>query len=313
MNYRLTSIEKSEMASASCLRLQAVCALLLCLVCGMAGAQTGHLMRVALSDRGYLPNSDPYCTDPPSEFLGTNPQSTDLCASVELPSIPAAISGGGRRIGVVDWVLVELRQTSGPVESAGGNTVIARKPGLLLSSGRVVDATDYRNLDSAGRNSCLTESGTLSLEANDNCPDLLFEGIAVTDNLYVVVRHRNHLDAISSVAVTENTSGRYVYDFSSSVGQARNGDLGAQKSFRGAPSRQRIVGVAMMPAGDVAGAINRTASILQVPDIQAIRATFGGQGGYHRVDVSLDGFSRQADDFEVLLLSNVGLFSAVPN
>ena len=307
MNYRLTNTGKSKMASANRLRLQAVCVLLLYLFCGVAGAQTGpgHPMTVFLSSLTDFPVSDPYCTTPPSRFLGADPQSTELCTSVELPSIP---------VGVVDWILVELRETSGSsVESAGGDTVIARKPGLLLSSGRVVDATDYRNLDSAGRNSCLTESGTLSLEANDNCPDLLFEGIAVTDNLYVVVRHRNHLDAISSVAVTENTSGRYVYDFSSSVGQARNGDLGAQKSFRGAPSRQRIVGVAMMPAGDVAGAINRTASILQVPDIQAIRATFGGQGGYHRVDVSLDGFSRQADDFEVLLLSNVGLFSAVPN
>jgi len=213
----------------------------------------------------------------------------------------------------VDWVLVELRQTSGPVESAGGNTVIARKPGLLLSSGRVVDATDYRNLDSAGRNSCLTESGASSLEANDNCPDLLFQGVAVTDNLYVVVRHRNHLDVISSVAVTSTASDRYVYDFSSSVGQARNGGLGAQKSFQGTPSRERNLGVAVMPAGDIAGAINRTASILQVPDVEAMTRTFGRPGGYHVFDVSLDGFSRQADDFELLLLSNVGLFSAVPN
>jgi len=313
MNYRLTNTEKSAMASTNRLRLQVVCALLLCLVCGVAGAQTGHLMRVALSDGGYLPNSDPYCTDPPSGFLGTNPQSTHLCDSVEVPSIPAAMDAGARRIGVVDWILVELRHTSGSVASAGGNTVIARKSGLLLSSGRVVDAASYVELDSAGRNSCLVESGTSSLEANNNCPDLLFQGIAVSDNLYVVVRHRNHLDVISSAAVTATTSDRYVYDFTSSVDQVRNGDLGAQKTFQSTPSRRRIVGVAMMPAGDVAGATNRIASILQVPDVQAITETFGRPGGYHVFDVSLDGFSRQADDFELLLLSNVGLFSAVPD
>lgn len=304
MNCWLTSIEKPAMVSASRPRLQAVCALLLCLFCGVAGAQTGPLMRVSLSDGGYLPNSDPYCTNPPSRFLGTNPQLTHLCNSVELSSIPAAIDAGTRRIGVVDWILVELRQTSGSVESAGGDTVIARKPGLLLSSGRVVDAMGYEELDSAGRNSCLTESGASPLEADSVCPDLLFEGIAISDNLYVVVRHRNHVDIISSVPVTATTSGRYLYDFSSSVDTVRDS---VQKTSRGI--RARVLDVAVMAAGDV----DQNNVIRSGQDIPAIRETFGRPAGYYAVDVNLDGLSRQADDFADLLRSNVGLFSPVPN
>ncbi|MDD9868657.1 MAG: hypothetical protein OXU50_02005 [Gammaproteobacteria bacterium] len=298
MNYRRTSIEKSEMVSANRLRLQAVCVLLLYLFCGVAGAQTGpgHPMTVFLSSLTDFPVSDPYCTTPPSRFLGAGPQSTELCTSVELPSIP---------VGVVDWILVELRETSGSsVESAGGDTVIARKPGLLLSSGRVVDATDYRNLDSAGRNSCLTESGTLSLEANDNCPDLLFE-VTLNDNLYVVVRHRNHVDIISSVAVVATAGDRYVYDFSSSLSTVRRG---IQKNFVGHLSRRRGVGFAMMASGDV----NQDGSVLQRTDAAVIRGHFGRPRAYTEYDINMDGFVNQVDDLQDYILGNLGLFSPVP-
>ena len=261
-------------------------------------------MTVALSDRGYLPNSDPYCTGSPSRLLGTNPQSTNLCDSVELPSVPATIDGGGRRIGVVDWVLIELRQTSGSVESAGGNTVIARKPGLLLSSGRVVDAADYEELDSARRSSCLTESGASSLEANDNCPDLLFE-VTLNDNLYVVVRHRNHVDIISSVAVVATAGDRYVYDFSSSLSTVRRG---IQKNFVGHLSRRRGVGFAMMASGDV----NQDGSVLQRTDAAVIRGHFGRPRAYTEYDINMDGFVNQVDDLQDYILGNLGLFSPVP-
>jgi len=289
------------MASTSHLRLQVSCALLLCLVCGVAGAQTGpgQPMTTFLSSLADFPVNDPYCTTPPSRFLGPNPQSAELCTSIALPStsVPA---------GVVDWILVELRETSGSsVELAGDDTVIARKPGLLLSSGRIVDAMNYGNLDSGARDSCLAESAGSPLEANDNCPDLLFEGITLSENLYVVVRHRNHLDIISSVAVVASESGRYVYDFSSNVSTVRRS---IQKNFVGHLSRQRGVEFAMMAGGDV----NQDGSVLQRTDSDIIRNHFGLPRAYTEYDINMDGFANQVDDLQDFILGNLGLFSPVP-
>ncbi len=292
--------------------LQAVCALLLCLACGAINAQTAS-MRVALSDEGYLPLDDPYCTTPTSPYLGENPQLTNLCDDIQLSLIPTATSvtdnGRTRRVGVVDWVLVELRETSGNADAAVGSTVIARKPGLLLSNGRVVDAVLYEGLATEARNSCLTGNVGLSSEADSTCPDLAFEGITVNDSLYVVVRHRNHLDIISAVPVT-GTDNLYVYDFSRNAGAVRNG---VQKESLGQPAIRREVGFAMMISGDV----DASNSVLPDTDILRIRTTFGlafdREGDYVNHDVNLDGRFEQPDDFEDFLRSNLGVYSPVPN
>jgi hypothetical protein len=92
---------------------------------------------------------------------------------------------------VVDWVLVELRDATSAINATSG-TRIARQAALLLNSGNIVDM-----------------GGT---------SPLLFTS-SVTNNLYVVIHHRNHLSILSANAV--NLSGdTYNYDFRMPEGKA---------------------------------------------------------------------------------------------
>ena len=296
---------KSAVTSANRPWLQAACGLLLCLTCGSASAQTTAFMDAALHGQGLLPTEDPYCNDAIPRFLGENPQSTNLCTSVAVSSIADATAFTTedrltRYRGVVDWVLVELRDTAGDANSAGGNTVIARKPGFLLSNGRVVDAATWQERSSEDRNSCLALGSGTPLEGNSTCPDLLVEGIAISDNLYVVVRHRNHLDIMSAVAVAAaGVSGdTYIYDFSSNASAARNS---GQKVFVGQRARVRQAGVAMMIAGDI------NEDNLVRPDIDSARIGEAyGQSGYLVRDNNLDGSVNPTDDLLDILSSNLG-------
>jgi hypothetical protein len=87
---------------------------------------------------------------------------------------------------MVDWVLVELRET------ANGATV-AQAVGCLLSDGSVTDTTGTNGLT--------------------------FEGLESSTAYYIVVRHRNHLDIMSASAVQiDEENGDYDYDFTSSNG-----------------------------------------------------------------------------------------------
>ena len=95
---------------------------------------------------------------------------------------------------VVDWVLIELRDATN-VASATSATMIDQKAAFLLSNGKVV------GLDGA---STLQFSNSL------------------TQQLYVVVWHRNHLGVMTSTSVTES-GGIYTYNFSTGAGQAYGG------------------------------------------------------------------------------------------
>lgn len=86
---------------------------------------------------------------------------------------------------VVDWVLVELRETSGDASTATGSTMIAQQAGFILSDG--------------------------SITAIDGTSDMQFN-VMVTTNLYVVIWHRNHLGIMSSSALSIS-GGLYSYDF----------------------------------------------------------------------------------------------------
>ena len=307
---------KSVMASANRPWLLAACALLLCLTCGVASAQaTDAYMNAAISGRGFLPTEDPYCSGITPRFLGSNPQSTNLCTSVAVSSIATAtafIAGDGatRYSGVVDWVLVELRDTSGGGNTAVGSTVIARKPGLLLSNGRVVDAATWQERSSEDRNSCLALRSDSSLEADSTCPDLLFEGIAISDNLYVVVRHRNHVDIMSAVAVATAgaTDDTYIYDFSSGVSAAWNR---GQKMIFGQISRGRLLSVAMMFAGDISHRDQSSDLIRFSTDYNDMSNVFS-QLGYLEGDVNMDGVVNPVDDLLDILSSNLGASTQVP-
>lgn len=103
---------------------------------------------------------------------------------------------------VVDWVLIELRDTT-DASLATGETTIARQAAFLLNDGSIV-STD----------------GTSILAFNHS----------LIHSLFVVVWHRNHLAIMSAIPVTE-TDGVYTYNFITPAGQAFG--INAQKDFGG--------------------------------------------------------------------------------
>ncbi len=86
---------------------------------------------------------------------------------------------------VVDWVLLEFRETTGDVYTADASTIVAQQAAFLLSDGSIV------GLDGSSE---------------------VVVPTAFTDNLYVVVYHRNHIRVMSASALTM-VGGIYVYDF----------------------------------------------------------------------------------------------------
>lgn len=92
---------------------------------------------------------------------------------------------------VVDWVLVELRDTTSAI-NATLDTRIAQQAALLLNNGNIV--------------------------ATDGASPLVFTN-SVLNNLFVVIHHRNHLSILSANAVTL-TGGNYTYDFRMPEGKA---------------------------------------------------------------------------------------------
>ena len=101
---------------------------------------------------------------------------------------------------VVDWVLIELRDTT-QASFASGNTEIAAQAAFLLTDGSVVD-TDG-----------------ISLPQFD---------VAIEHNLFVVIHHRNHLDVISANSPAKSGD-TYSYDFTVSSSQALG--TGSQKEL----------------------------------------------------------------------------------
>jgi hypothetical protein len=147
----------------------------------LEGAYSGDTMLANLNDGEYLPLSQPYNTFP-WNYAGT--ESVD--------SIPNA--------DVVDWVLIELRDTT-EAALATGETMIARQAAFLLMDGKII------GLD-----------GSSILSFNNS----------IIQSLFVIIWHRNHLGVISSNPVTES-GGVYTYDFTTPSGQAHGTD--AQKDL----------------------------------------------------------------------------------
>ncbi|MCF8369069.1 MAG: hypothetical protein K9G76_08490 [Bacteroidales bacterium] len=118
---------------------------------------------------GFIPLAQPYNTSP------WNYNGTEVVTAI--PSLD-----------VVDWVLIELRETPGDVTTATPSTMIARQAGFILTDGSIV--------------------------SSDGTSQLSF-GVTITQNLFVVVYHRNHLGIISADPVTLN-GGMFSIDFTTS-------------------------------------------------------------------------------------------------
>lgn len=91
----------------------------------------------------------------------------------------------------VDWVLVEIRDGS-PSLTAQTTTVLETKAGLLLDSGFIVNT--------------------------DGVSPLTFEEVTEGDSYHICIRHRNHLDILSSEAILADEL--IEYDFTLDSGKA---------------------------------------------------------------------------------------------
>ena len=205
---------------------------------------------------------------------------------------------------VSDWVLLELRAVDSGINvgSATTGAVVARKPALLLQNGYVVDAEEY-----GGTDVCNNFDGT----DTTNCPPVEFDfadnNQILGKDLYVVVRHLNHLDVISNTSMSITTTDigtRYSYDFTSltegETNAARGGNLGLKIED----------GMATMYVGDVNSDANiNAADYLQIyRDID--RETDTGITSKES-DIDFSG-TVDADDVSSRLGENLGRTTQLP-
>ena len=105
---------------------------------------------------------------------------------------------------IIDWVVVELRDATSAANATSG-TIVERKALFLRNDGVIVD------LDGV------------------SVPNF---SSSITNNLYVVIRHRNHLAIMSANAVTPS-GGIYSYNFSSAAGQVHGNSSGHKQIAAG--------------------------------------------------------------------------------
>jgi hypothetical protein len=169
---------------------------------------------------------------------------------------------------VVDWVLVELRDAV----SAGSATVgtrIARKAAFILNDGSIVGL--------------------------DGFSDLIFTA-TITNNLFAIVWHKNHLGEMSAVPLTLG-GGIYSYDFTTGSAQAYGGVNG---------HKQLAVGKWGMFSGD--GDANNT---INNTDKTAVWTPNVGKKGYLNADFNRNGQVNNPDKNNYWL-PNIGKSCQVP-
>ena len=195
-----------------------------------------------------IPLSQPY-NIAPWNYTGTE--------SVE--SIPNA--------NVMDWVLVELRDTT-EAQYATGSTIIARQAAFMLNDGSIV------GLD-----------GTSFLTFN----------VSIEDNLFAVIRHRNHLGVLSANALS-GLGDVYFYDFTT----------GADKAYGTDAQKYLSSGIYGMISGDV-----DASGLIDQDDKSIYWEPSAGTTDYNNSDLNLDTEvdNKDKDDFWV---SNFGSGSQVP-
>ncbi|MBN2175137.1 MAG: hypothetical protein JW731_13465, partial [Bacteroidales bacterium] len=149
----------------------------------LEGPFSGTHMTTTLNQESMLPLSQPFNTAPWNYY-----------GSESVASIPNA--------DIVDWVLIEFRETTGDVTTAKGATSIEKHAAFVKRDGTIVGM-------------------------NGNSPVTL--NTYPANNLFVVIWHRNHLGIISANPLTL-TDGQYDYNFSNGSGQAY-GTTAAQKNL----------------------------------------------------------------------------------
>ena len=187
----------------------------------------------------------------------TNMMRTDLRDANLLPTtqpyneMPWNYSGNESVAGAfnnaVDWVLVEARDANDL------DMVVETKAGILMKDGSIVDADAVTN-------------------------GLNFMNLMANESYYFVIRHRNHLDVISSGALSVPNVA--AYDFSD-INMVMNGD-----------SQLEDVGNEQyaMWAGDM-----QANGVITVGDFNTFLLAAGGLNAYMMGDANLDGVVTIAD------------------
>ncbi len=148
---------------------------------------------------------------------------------------------------VSDWVLVELMTAN------SNSTVVEQKAAFVLKDGTIVEAN--------GSGEYIT----------------LFEAINL-EEYYLVIRHRNHLDVVSSQSIRIQ-NGEMVFDFTAGISQAQGND------------QMVLVGSkATMHQGDVDGN-----GVVSYQDFNQYLNQFGSNSTYTTADFNFDGMVSIAD------------------
>jgi len=214
-------------------------------------------MRTILLNSGHIPTYQPFNPNLPY-YNNSNPVWL-YAGSESVASIPA---------NVVDWILVELRDAS-DAASATSSTTTKKMAVFLLSSGSVVD------LDG------------VSMPTFD---------VSISQNLFVVIYHRNHLSVMSSVALIEN-GGIYSYDFTTDPAQVYRGDFGCVEISTGL-------------WGSVGGDGNADNQV-DNPDKIDLWGSEAGSSGYFGSDYCIDG-EINGMDLNFIWRNDAGRTSQVP-
>jgi hypothetical protein len=169
---------------------------------------------------------------------------------------------------IVDWILIELHDAVN-VSTVNSGTLVETQAAFLLSDGSVkqTDGNSFPEID-----------------------------YTLTEQLFVIIRHRNHLDVLSANPLNK-VGDNYVYDFSSGPNQVY-GELDGCKEL--AP------GIFGMVSGDASadGTINDF-------DKTEKWEMETGLPGYLPSDLNMDGESNNLDKNE-FWLDNFGANSQMP-
>ena len=145
---------------------------------------------------------------------------------------------------IVDWVYVVFRETDGDASTATSDKFLDHQAAILLADGSIVGP--------------------------DGVTPVLYTG-NITQNLYVLIYHRNHLGIMSSIPLTES-KGSFIYDFTNDITKAYGDGL---KSLGG--------GIYGMIGGDSDG--NGT---VDSNDKDVNWSNKAGSAGYFGSDLNMD-------------------------
>ena len=145
----------------------------------LEGAYASQQMLTTLNSSGLLPLFQPY-NIPPWYYNGGENVS-------DIPNTE-----------IVDWILVEIRETEGDASSATNEKTVGVKAGFLLNNGQITD---------------INGSSKLTFTS------------AFIDNHFIIIWHRNHLGIISSQPILV-LGGIYFYDFTTGAGKVLGGAAG---------------------------------------------------------------------------------------